>query len=1163
MPPDSTSPDQNPDLLGQITGWLIDRFDEIVRVLSDPDSATAVLSELGWEGNAPTMPAQLLARVDSTPLSGTDGSSPTAETLAELVVAFDALAEALLAADNNVGPVVVGELVADLFDIAMAADMKQKYPAMWALLRLLGLLDDDFFQLARVGDLVSNPGQYIAIPEGPGYAQRYAAYSLLLATVAGVIMFFVKPTPNDGNKDWLDPHGHNVNAFGIDVLYGWAPASPAQLDLSDPANPYPHLMEVLTRMLTLRVDVQAAKEGMPGIHDKIDFTFALVPPEHIPAVADDPAHPDAFGLYVRMSGLVELELPLGRGWQLSLTSPGTPAVETLVVVGQGDASFVRGTSGGGFKTVLALERPADVSGSSVFLGKKDHSHLEIEHGRVAFTLNEDDARGLLFDFSAHADHVIVDIEFGNDSFLSAVLPPSLRIDTKLGAGVELGKHGRGWYLDGGVSLVVDLPVDLGASTSDQQFRFLIQGLHLRVGPPPKDSGGDAQAAFVVVFTVDLLATIFGGTATVAGIGVEARLTQAQPGTATSAPRAGRWEPALVSVPPKGIGLLFDVKGAVKGGGFISYDAAQHEYSGALQLHANIKKSCVDFTGLGMLDTNISGHPGDWALLVVITAAGFSWQVGGGFAITGLGGVVGYNHTIDTDAIAAGLRTKSLDAILFPPDPVVQAPHIFAVWKQIMPVVDGGWVAGIMARGTWGSETFSEIDLGILLSDDPQGFQIVFLASLRLHAPTKDHPLFRFRLDFVGRMTFDPFGFVLQAALVDSKIGRFPVSGGGVLALGEGSEFGSLFSVGGFNPHFTPPPNLPAVDRFRIDIGTSTNPRIRIEGYVAITSQTFQLGARLQLHAAAGPLAVDGWFSLDGLVHRNPTWGMSLEVAAGLTLSFEGAPLMEISIDVLVEGPGPWRVHGHASLSLLFYTLSLPIDYHSSESSYTESSTVDPLQLVRDALSAPGAWSAPPPAASAGVIFRAPAAGAIPAHPLGVVSCRQQVVPLGLQVTHVGNLPLAAPTTVDVTALTLAGATAPGTAPVVEGFAAAQFLDLSDDDALSRPSFEPMRAGLATGGSSADTGNTTVVATTYKTVAVDGVTRTQRPPWLLDVVHANAVLRPSPAPTARPAPVPVTVASDTLRMLAGDSAPPQPASIAAQRAGAQRLLDLCGMAGGAP
>src|SRR5207302_1581841 len=83
---------------------------------------------------------------------------------------------------------------------------------------------------------------------------------------------------------------------------------------------------------------------------------------------------------------------------------------------------------------------------------------------------------------------------------------------------------------------------------------------------------------------------------------------------------------------------------------------------------------------------------------------------------------------------------------------------------------------------------------------------------------------------------------------------------------------------------------------------------------------------------------------------------------------------------------------------------------------------------------------------------------VPAHPLAVVSCRQRVVPLGMTVTHVGNQPLAAPATVDVTALQLAGAAAPDLAPVTEEFAAAQFLDLSDDQKLSRPSFEPMRAG---------------------------------------------------------------------------------------------------------
>ena len=347
----------------------------------------------------------------------------------------------------------------------------------------------------------------------------------------------------------------------------------------------------------------------------------------------------------------------------------------------------------------------------------------------------------------------------------------------------------------------------------------------------------------------------------------------------------------------------------------------------------------------------------------------------------------------------------------------------------------------MAQFSWGSSDLSEFEVALLV-DFATPVQTVLLVSLRLHAPSKAAPLFRVRADGVARLP----DFLLQAELIDSKLGTFPLSGGLVAVL-RGSDHAYLGSIGGFSPHFTPPANVPAVDRLRIDISNSSNPRVRLEAYAAITSQTFQLGARLQLHAAAGPLALDGWLAFDGLVAWEPHWGLSIEIAAGLSLSFDGSPLMEIAIDILFEGPGPWHIHGYASLSLLFYTLSLPIEEHWGDPSSFTSTTADPLALVREALSLADAWSAPPPAASAVVALRPPSGTTIPAHPLAVASCRQRIVPLGLQVTHVGNQPLASATTVDVTGLSLGGLAAPDVSPVTEGFAAGQFLDLTDDEKL--------------------------------------------------------------------------------------------------------------------
>ena len=290
---------------------------------------------------------------------------------------------------------------------------------------------------------------------------------------------------------------------------------------------------------------------------------------------------------------------------------------------------------------------------------------------------------------------------------------------------------------------------------------------------------------------------------------------------------------------------------------------------------------------------------------------------------------------------------------------------------------------------------------------------------------------------------------------------------------------------------------------------------------------------------------------------------SAEISAGLSLSFDGSPVLEVSIDILLEGPGPWHLQG---LRLAYPAVLHLVACRSTPAGATTapptSPTAQPLTLVRDALSSAAAWSASMPAGESTIVVLQPPAGpVVPAHPLAMVSCHQQVVPLGLAVTHVGNQPLAAPTTVDVTALRLANTVAGDLLPVTEPFAAAQFLNLTDDQALSRPSFEPMRAGLSAGGDAVDAGNATVVAATYKTVAVDGATRTIRPPWLLDLTHAQAVLDPAAPPTGRAAPPQLSLLPDTLRTITGSTAAPQTASLAAQNAGAGCSIRLRGRSTG--
>jgi hypothetical protein len=86
------------------------------------------------------------------------------------------------------------------------------------------------------------------------------------------------------------------------------------------------------------------------------------------------------------------------------------------------------------------------------------------------------------------------------------------------------------------------------------------------------------------------------------------------------------------------------------------------------------------------------------------------------------------------------------------------------------------------------------------------------------------------------------------------------------------------------------------------------------------------------------------------------------------------------------------------------------------------------------------------------------AGALLVSPSAALRVVQDRVPLGLQVDRVGTAPAGGSRMVTLGATTVDGQTA-GTTPVSAEFAPAQFLDLSEDEALARASFERMPAGL--------------------------------------------------------------------------------------------------------
>ena len=67
----------------------------------------------------------------------------------------------------------------------------------------------------------------------------------------------------------------------------------------------------------------------------------------------------------------------------------------------------------------------------------------------------------------------------------------------------------------------------------------------------------------------------------------------------------------------------------------------------------------------------------------------------------------------------------------------------------------------------------------------------------------------------------------------------------LVAFGDDANF--VLSVGGFHPRFTPPPlPFPSPKRIAVSLLNTPVSRIRVEGYFAVTSNTVQFGARVEV-----------------------------------------------------------------------------------------------------------------------------------------------------------------------------------------------------------------------------------------------------------------------------------------------------------------------------
>ena len=511
-------------------------------------------------------------------------------------------------------------------------------------------------------------------------------------------------------------------------------------------------------------------------------------------------------------------------------------------------------------------------------------------------------------------------------------------------------------------------------------------------------------------------------------------------------------------PPTGIGISVNAA-VVTGGGFLLFDPQKEEYAGILQLEI---ADTIAVKAIGLLTTRLPDGSRGFSLVVIISAEGFApIQLGFGFMLTGIGGLLGVNRTTKVDVLRSGLRNGTLGSILFPADPIRNAPQIISDLRTVFPAVRSRHVFGPMARIAWGSPTILTVDLALLL-ELPEPVRLIILARLRAVLPDERSALVQIRMDAIGVIDFNQGDLSLDATLYDSRILAFVLTGDMALRLNWGRQPNFVLAIGGFNPRYKPPAGFPQLARLALSLGDSDNPRLRFEAYLAVTSNTVQFGARFEFSYSAAGFTLAGRLAFDALFQFSP-FAFIVDVGAMVSLKRGSTVLMAVSLDMTLAGPTPWHVWGKATFKILFFKVSIRFDVRfGREEPAALPPPVDVIGLLAEALGDRRNWSsAVPREAHAIVSLRetqaAPAA--LRVHPLAELSVRQRVVPLNLQVTRFGNAPLAAPTTFTVQT----SAPSPtSSSPLQDAFALAQYQEMTDDEKLMRPAFERYDAGLDVG-----------------------------------------------------------------------------------------------------
>lgn len=590
---------------------------------------------------------------------------------------------------------------------------------------------------------------------------------------------------------------------------------------------------------------------------------------------------------------------------------------------------------------------------------------------------------------------------------------------------------------------------------------LVIASHVQLGPVEIDdltiSAQPTGTAVPITVTATVGGTLGPVSVVIQDVGLNVNL-----GMPASGGNLGPFDTSLGFKSPDGLGLSIDA-GAVSGGGFVLFDNDKGEYAGFLDIGI---AEIIQVTFICILDTKLPNGAKGFSLLFIIFMQVPPIQLGFGFTLNGVGGVAGVNRTMSITGLQAGLRNHTLDYVIDPPHTVADAPKVISAVNNFFPIATGRYVFGPILKVGW--ETFVQLTVGVIL-EVPDPIRLAILGIFDIALPTIEEPdtaIVKIHIDVLGTLDFGTKKLTVDGSMYDSSILEFPMLGDFALRSSWGANPSSLFTIGGFNSKFdTTGLDVPQLHRLSITIGDGDNPRISANAYLAITSNTIQFGANIDAYVSVGDFSVRGYLGFDVLIVISPpSISFEFDFAASLDVAYKGHSLAGLNVTGVFTGSSPMHIHGDATLHILCFSVSASVDATWGQSITPAPPPEKVLPDLLPALQDPNNWSAGlPDGDTQAVTVSAPPSSpqTVLVHPMGTLTVREKIVPLDLPITHYkGGIPS------DGNVFSISDAQING-APATKDyfpdyFAAGQFIDLSDADKLSRPSFESYHAGAKIG-----------------------------------------------------------------------------------------------------